>query len=67
MRTNVNFLLSFVLATILISRVSAQGTDPGTADLKHSWTFEDGTANDYVGGANGTLVGDASIEDGSLF
>ena len=40
--------------------------DPGTENLVHSYTFEDGTANDSVGIANGTLVGDANIADGSL-
>jgi Tol biopolymer transport system component len=44
----------------------AQGVDPGTANLKHSWTFNDGTANDYVGGANGTLVGGARVAGGML-
>ncbi|MCA1745554.1 MAG: hypothetical protein LC643_07620 [Bacteroidales bacterium] len=34
--------------------------------LKHSYTFEDGTAADVVGGADGTLHGDAVIEDGAL-
>jgi hypothetical protein len=40
--------------------------DPGTGNLVHSYTFEDGTANDSVGSAHGTLVGDANIADGSL-
>ena len=40
--------------------------DPGTANLVHSWTFDDGTANDIVGSANGTLVGDATVVDGQL-
>jgi hypothetical protein len=40
--------------------------DPGTENLTHSWTFEDGTPNDYVGGANGTLEGGAFVEDGAL-
>ena len=33
--------------------------------LVHRYTFEDGTANDSVGGADGTLVGDAYIADGA--
>jgi hypothetical protein len=41
-------------------------TDPGTANLVHSWTFDDGTADDSVGDANGTLVGGAAIVDGAL-
>ena len=32
--------------------------------LKHSYTFDDGTANDYVGGANGELIGNAVIDNG---
>ena len=36
------------------------------AKLTHSYTFEDGTAADSVGGADGTLAGDAAIVDGSL-
>jgi hypothetical protein len=40
--------------------------DPGTDNLVHSYTFEDGTANDSVGEAHGTLVGGAAIVDGAL-
>ncbi len=36
------------------------------ADLMHSYTFEDGTANDVVGGVNGTLEGTATVENGAL-
>lgn len=36
------------------------------ATLMHSYTFEDGTANDSVAGANGTLKGDAYISDGAV-
>jgi hypothetical protein len=32
----------------------------------HSYNFEDGTANDSVGDANGTLVGNAAVVNGSL-
>jgi hypothetical protein len=67
MRLKVNCLFTLVLTTAVIGGLSAQGVDPGTSNLKHSWTFEDGTANDYKGGANGTLVGDASVADGSLY
>ena len=34
--------------------------------LVHQYTFEDGTANDSVGSAHGTLVGDAAVVDGQL-
>jgi hypothetical protein len=36
------------------------------ATLMHQWTFEDGTANDNVGTADGTLFGGAQIVDGRL-
>lgn len=56
------WLPSFLILTVsLFAQV-----DPGVQNLKHSWTFEDGTANDYVGGANGYLMGGAVIEDGAL-
>jgi Ca2+-binding RTX toxin-like protein len=32
----------------------------------HEWTFDDGTARDSVGGADGTLVGGATIVNGRL-
>jgi hypothetical protein len=65
MSTKLNFLLPSIL--ILTGSLFAQGVDPGTENLTHSWTFNDGTANDYVGSANGTLMGGAGIEEGSLF
>lgn len=65
MSTKLNFLLPVIL--ILTGSLFAQGVDPGTENLTHSWTFNDGTANDYVGSANGTLMGGAGIEAGSLF
>ena len=38
----------------------------GYAALVHQWTFEDGT-QDVVGSANGTLFGDAYIQNGKLW
>jgi hypothetical protein len=66
-RYTMNINPIYLLPCILILTVSlfAQ-VDPGTQNLTHSWTFEDGTANDYVGGANGYLMGGAMIEDGAL-
>lgn len=66
MRLKANCLLTLVLTAAMIGSLAAQGVDPGTANLKHSWTFEDGTPNDYVGGVNGTLVGGATVSEGSL-
>ena len=40
--------------------------DPGTANLTHSYTFENGTANDSVGQAHGRLVGGVAIVNGAL-
>jgi hypothetical protein len=40
--------------------------NPGAGNLVHSWTFDDGTADDVVGDAEGTLVGDAAVVDGQL-
>jgi len=34
--------------------------------LVHSWTFDDGTADDVVGDAEGVLIGDAAVVDGQL-
>lgn len=31
--------------------------NPGTANLAHQWTFDDGTANDQIGTAHGVLQG----------
>jgi len=48
---------------MLVGFVNAQ-TDPGTANLKHQWTFDEGTANDAVTTApvNGTLMGGAVVD-----
>ena len=37
-----------------------------TPDPSHQWTFNDGTATDGMGGANGTLLGGATISGGQL-
>jgi hypothetical protein len=66
MYKKLNYILPFVSMLIMIANLNAQ-VDPGTENLTHSWTFNDGTANDYVGGANGTVMGDALIDGGSLF
>jgi hypothetical protein len=60
--------LMFLLPSLLLLTVGlfAQGVDPGTANLTHSWTFDDGTTNDQVGTAHGTLMEGAIIEDGAL-
>ena len=47
-----------VAATLLTAAADAQ--------LIHRYSFNDGTATDSVGGANGTLVGGATISGGAL-
>jgi len=58
---------NMVCMALLIAWVNLTAqVDPGTHNLIHSWTFEDGTADDRIGGANGTLMGSARILQGSL-
>jgi endo-1,4-beta-xylanase len=40
--------------------------DPGTENLTHAWTFDDGTSVDTVSGVTGVLKGDAKILNGAL-
>ncbi|WP_370479003.1 LamG-like jellyroll fold domain-containing protein [Tamlana flava] len=49
------------LEDYLTNNHEAQTTKPV---LKHSYTFEDGTANDLINNANGMLVGNGMIGDG---
>lgn len=63
MNIKLTYLFPFIL--ILTACLFAQ-VDPGTQNLRHSWTFEDGTTNDYVGGVSGYLMGGAVVEDGAL-
>jgi len=61
----INYTLILILMLSVIFNINAQ-VDPGTDDLTHSWTFNDGTAEDKVGGIEGILMGSAQISDGSL-
>ena len=59
----------FIVALAAVGCVTAsgaKGADSGNAGLTHSWTFDDGTAKDSVGGADGTLMGGATVKDGAL-
>ena len=51
---------------LLFSSYEAEPVDPGLENLTHLYTFEDGTADDGAGDANGVLVGGATVVDGSL-
>jgi len=52
--------------TISLAEVKANYAAGPVKPLVHQYTFEDGTANDSVGSAHGTLVGDAAVVDGAL-
>ena len=57
------------MCLLFLAGISVQSfaqTDPGTVNLKHQWTFDDGTAKDIIGGADGTLVGAAVISGNAL-
>jgi len=58
------FILSLMLSGI--SALTMAQTNPGAANLKHQWTFNDGTSNDKVGTVNGTLMDGATVADGVL-
>jgi len=61
-----NLLLNFWLTLLLFGVISSPTVFGQSATLTHSYTFEDGTANDTVGTANGVLQGDASVANGAL-
>jgi endo-1,4-beta-xylanase len=62
---NKYFTIFFVIM-LLASFTAIAQVDPGTDNLTHSWTFDDGTAIDTVAGLTGVLIGDAKILNGSL-
>jgi hypothetical protein len=51
-----------LLAAVLVTLVAS----PASAVITHQYTFNDGTANDAVGGAHGTLVNGAGVAAGQL-
>lgn len=56
-------ILVFILGSYAVS--SAQ-VDPGTTNLKHKWTFDNGSAVDEIGLVEGTLQGAASLSGNAL-
>lgn len=58
------FFLS-LLMLIGMSLQSVAQTNPGTANLKHQWTFDHGVV-DVVGGLTGTLEGAATVANKAL-
>ncbi len=55
-----------VLDAATIAKHAKQYLGGNELTLMHSYTFEDGTANDVVGTAHGILEGDATVVDGNL-
>ncbi len=51
---------------LVYSHLIPEPMNPGTGNLTHSYTFEDGTGDDLVGDADGILVGDTHIAEGLL-
>ena len=64
-RMKLKLLFLSFLALSVVTGLNAQ-TDPGTGDITHQWTFDDGTPNDPIGAANGVLTGGATVSDGNL-
>jgi hypothetical protein len=64
MKRTLHLLLSFCLI-FSFKTLNAQ-VEPDVANLTHFWSFEDGTADDEVNNADGTLMNDAVIDAGQL-
>ncbi len=60
------YFFSFLLLSFMLLLDATAQTDPGTDNLMHQWTFDDGTATDIVGSADGTLQGAATITNKAL-
>jgi len=63
---NKNFTLFFIIM-LVASTIAIAQVDPRTENLTHSWTFDDGTTVDTIGGVTGVLMGGAQVLSGSLF
>jgi len=57
----------FSIIILIASTVAIAQVDPGTDNLTHSWTFDEGTTIDNVSGVAGVLMGGAHVLNGSLF
>jgi hypothetical protein len=56
-----------ICGAVLTTAVAILPLRAGAAELRHQWTFNDGSSDDQVGGADGLLEGGASVVDGRLF
>ncbi len=57
-------LIAFLIFVGNIMAFSIDNTSTDQLILKHSYTFDDGTANDQVGTADGILVGTGTVANG---
>lgn len=62
-KTYLFLCLSFLFG---MSALTSAQTAPADANLKHQWTFDDGTVNDSKGTLNGTLEGGATVSNKAL-
>lgn len=53
--------LTLFLTLMVVSTLIFAQTNPGTANLKHRWTFDNGSLTDEIGGVVGTLEGTGSL------
>lgn len=60
------YLFLCLVALLGLSGKAFAQTDPGTANLTHQWTFDDGTPTDVVGGVNGVLMDGATVQNSAL-
>ncbi|MHB9142497.1 MAG: hypothetical protein ACYC25_11535, partial [Paludibacter sp.] len=60
------YIFACLLTTMGLSVQTMAQTYPGTANLTHQWTFDNGTADDMVGTVNGVLSDGATVSDGVL-
>lgn len=58
-----NYILLCLMVFMGISATSFAQTDPGTANLKHRWTFDGGSTTDIVGGVVGELIGTGQLKN----
>jgi hypothetical protein len=60
MKTHFLFTSLLFVVFVFAFPLSAQ-IDPGSANLKHQWTFDDGTATDHIGNVTGIIHGNARL------
>ena len=59
----------FLLCLLFMYGISVQlfaQTDPGTSNLKHRWTFDDGSLVDDVAGVAGKIIGNGAVTNNAF-